>query len=121
MKWELFLGEIKMIKSKQQQREEAIMDVIKWAYKDKGYYFMSILEMSWHLNNYWYAPLFTKKDIHCEEYFSDKCWAVKSFDLVRLDRMIVWTVNRMKGCKVIKQGPMRYGRIFLKIKIKEND
>ena len=105
------------MKSKQKEREDAIIDVCRsYAYRTKGKWLISFWELADNLNNGWYAHLFLKKDWELIDTECGGDCGIASHNLHKLRRMINWTINRMKGAKTIKQ----YINDFYEIKMRDD-
>ena len=100
-----------MTKSKQPEREEAIADVVdKWAFDEGDTYITSFLDLAWNLNNYWNAHLFVNKKFKDSiNYTNDeKYWGVPSYHIDEFRKMVNFTVSRMNGAEIIRQGENGY-------------
>ena len=104
------------------ERIKAIYDICKlYAYRDDTHYFISDLELSFHLNNCWYANRFftiqelKKMGIKAEIYNSGDI-VLPFYELDRFRNRLKSTISRIKGATIIKI-PFVYG-VWFKIPIK---
>lgn len=90
---------------KNRKRQNAIIEMAtRYGYKiNKNRYIISFWELSYNLNNCWYAPLFVSKKQTSKDTEHYGKWAINVDDLSLFKRMITTTINKMKGAKIKEQ------------------
>jgi len=88
-----------MGKSKQSEREAAIIKVVRFeGYPLGGNQFLiSQWGLARHLNNRWAANLFVGKNFMEKVVYDPGFWAVPNHLLWKFHRMLNWTIKRMEG------------------------